>query len=640
MNSARTLSIATAAVCGASSLWASDIEVYAPAFDAAQQALVQAIESDPKLVYNPVSIIVKYDGEAETPARLAALSFVGGTPILDWEYLPDTQLVQVGVDPVIAVATLNSGLVPGIEYAELDWIVHTAVTPNDSMYTSLWGMHNTGQSVNGDPGINDADIDAAEAWDTFTGDPNFVIAVIDSGIDRNHPDLAANTWINPGEVAGDGLDNDGNGRIDDIYGWDFYANDNNPMDENNHGTHCAGTIGAVGNNGIGVVGVNWRCKLAALRFLGPSGSGSTSGAISAVNYCIGKNIKVSNNSWGGGGFSQSLLNAINNSANIGHVFLAAAGNNNTNIDVSPFYPAAYTSVNLIAVAATDNNDNRASFSNYGATRVDVGAPGVNIRSTIRNSSYAYFNGTSMATPHVAGLAGLLYGRNPSWTHQQIKAQIMDTARPVSALAGRCVTGGVINTQAAIGGSGGNTAPIVSISAPANGSTHNEGASITFTGSATDVQQGNMSASLIWTSNLQGQIGTGASFATTALGGGVHVITASVTDSGNLTGSASVTITVVGAPVAPSNCVATAITNGFAQVTWLDNSNNETGFELQRERRDTVNLIWIETTNFGPVAANSTSFLQFVTAGQRYRYRVRAINAAGASAWSNWHANNF
>jgi hypothetical protein len=335
-----------------------------------------------------------------------------------------------------------------------------------------------------------------------------------------------------------------------------------------------------------------------------------------------------------------MLNAINNSANIGHVFVAAAGNSNVNIDASAFYPAAYTSANIIAVLATDNNDNRASFSNYGATRVDVGAPGVNIRSTIRNSRYAYFNGTSMATPHVAGLAALLYGRNPSWTWSQVKDRIMTTTRPVASIATRCVTGGVINAEAAIGGSGGNTAPSVSISSPANGSTHNQGASITFTGSATDAQQGNMAASLIWTSNLNGQIGTGGSFASSALSGGVHVITASVTDAGGLTGSASVTITVIGAPAPPSSCLTTAVTAGFAQITWLDNSNNETSFEIQRERRDTVNLIWVETTNFPGIAANSTSYLQFVTAGQRYRFRVRAVNGAGASAWSNWSAANF
>jgi hypothetical protein len=636
----RTVSLAAVAVYGSSSAWASGVDVDSAAYDDAQCALVQAIESNPKLVYNPVSIMLKYSEAATPQAKQLALASVGGTPILEWEFLPDTQLVRVGIDPVIAVATLNSGFIPGIEYAELDWIVSINTTPNDPQYNNLWGMNNTGQTVNGDPGVAGADINAPQAWDTFTGDPNFVIAVIDTGIDRNHPDLAANTWINPGEIAGDGLDNDGNGRIDDVYGWDFYANDNNPMDENDHGTHCSGTIGGVGNNGVGVAGVNWRCKLAALRFLGPNGSGATSGAVSAVNYCIGKNIKVSNNSWGGGGFSQTMLNAINNSANIGHVFVAAAGNSNVNIDASPSYPASYNSANLIAVAATDNNDNRASFSNYGASSVDVGAPGVNILSSVRGTGYAYFNGTSMATPHVSGLAALLYGRNPTWTAAQIKTQIMSTARPVAALSGRCVTGGVINAQAAIGGSGGNTAPSVNITAPSNGATFGQGISITFTGTATDAQQGNMAASLIWTSNLSGQIGTGGSFANNTLVGGVHVITATVTDSGGLIGSASVTITVVGAPAAPSNCVATAITTGFAQVTWIDNSNNETSFELERERRDVANAVWVETTSLGPVAANSTSYLEFVTGGQRYRYRVRAVNAAGPSAWSNWYANNF
>ncbi len=609
-------------------------------FDTAQAQLREALAADAHLQFNPVSILVKFDDDATPEARQAALSFVGGVPIQDWDVVPNTHLIYAAMEPTHAVDLLNSGFVPGIDYAELDYIVRIDATPNDPSYNNLWGMNNTGQTVNGDPGIAGADINAPQAWDTFTGDPNFVVAIIDTGIDRNHQDLAANTWINPGEVAGDGVDNDGNGYIDDLYGWDFYANDSNPMDENNHGTHCAGTIGGVGNNGIGVVGVNWRCKLASLRFLGPSGSGSTSGAISAVNYCRIKGIKVSNNSWGGGGFSQTMLNAINNAAGVGHLFIAAAGNSNNNNDAAPSYPASYNAANLIAVLATDNNDNRASFSSYGATSVDVGAPGVNILSTVRNNGYSYFNGTSMATPHVSGLAALLYGRNPSWTYADVKSQIMNTARPVGNLAGRCVTGGVINAQAAIGGSGGNTAPIVNITSPANGASFGQGASITFTGTATDTQQGNMAASIIWTSQLAGQIGTGGSFSTTALGSGTHVVTATVTDSGGLTGAASVTISVVGAPAAPSNCLATAITQGFAQVTWTDNSNNELTFEIQRERRNFATASWVETTTVASRPANTVLYQEFVTAGQRYRYRVRSVNAAGASTWSNWSAATF
>ncbi|MBI5866356.1 MAG: S8 family serine peptidase [Planctomycetes bacterium] len=627
------MTLAAAAIIGGTSALAADLAIDQLSYSDAQRELVNAIESNPKLVYNPVSIIVQWADDASQEARQLSLAAVQGTPIQQWDIVPGAQLVRVGMEPSLAVDLLNSGVVPGIEYAELDWIVGIDTTPNDPYYTTLWGMNNTGQTVNGDPGIAGADINAPEAWDTYTGDPNFAVAVIDTGIQLNHPDLQANIWFNPGEVAGNGVDDDGDGYIDDVNGWDFYSNDSNPSDENSHGSHCSGTIGGVGNNGVGVVGVVWRCKLAALRFLGPSGSGSTSGAISAVNYCRTKGIKVSNNSWGGGGYSSTLFNAINNAASIGHVFVAAAGNAGANIDSSPSYPASYTCANLISVAATNNNDGIASFSNYGATSVDVGAPGVNIRSCVLTSSYAYYNGTSMATPHVTGLAVMLYGRNPSWTYSQIKAQIMNTARPISALAGRCVTGGVINAQAAIGGSGGNTAPIVSISSPANGGSYNQGTTLTFTGSAFDNQDGTISSSLVWTSNVQGQIGTGASFVFAGLVSGTHVITASATDSGGLAGSASITISILGVPNAPSGCTATKVSNGFARVNWLDNSNNETSFEIQRQQR--VNGLWANTMVVGSVGANTTSYLEFVTAGQRYRYRVRALNAAGASAYSSW-----
>lgn len=208
----------------------------------------------------------------------------------------------------------------------------------------------------------------------------------------------------------------------------------------------------VGNNSLGVVGVNWHVKLMALKFLNDSGSGSTSGTISAVNYAVNKGVKVSNNSWGGGSYSQALYHAIENGKAVGHIFVAAAGNNGTNNDVSPFYPASYTNDNLIAVAAIDSNDNKASFSNYGATSVDLGAPGVDILSTVLGSGYSYYSGTSMATPHVAGAAALLYGLNPTWTYAQVRDRILSTARPIAALSGKTVTGGILDLAAAVSGS--------------------------------------------------------------------------------------------------------------------------------------------------------------------------------------------
>lgn len=326
-----------------------------------------------------------------------------------------------------------------------DYIYSIAAAPNDTRYAELWSMNNTGQTG----GTADADIDAPEAWDLSTGSANVIVAVIDTGVDYNHPDLSPNMWHNPGETPGNGIDDDGNGYVDDIYGMDGCNNDADPMDDHYHGTHCAGTIGAKGNDGYGVVGVCWNVKIMALKFLNASGSGSTSDAVECMNYMIdqkqrGRNIVVASNSWGGSGSDQSLLDAINAAGNLGILFTAAAGNNGTNNDSTPFYPACYNSNYVIAVAATDHNDALASFSNWGASTVDLGAPGVNILSDKPGSAFQALNGTSMATPHVSGTIGLLAAIFPNDTALQRKTRILDYVDAVPALVGKCVTGGRLN----------------------------------------------------------------------------------------------------------------------------------------------------------------------------------------------------
>lgn len=277
---------------------------------------------------------------------------------------------------------------PDVEYAEPNYILKALATPTDTYFTNLWGLNNTGQNVNGTTGTSNADIDAPEAWDITQGSSSVVVAVIDSGVaitnnsSTGHPDLTANRWVNAGETCVNGVDDDGNGRIDDCYGWDFLNNDNDPMDYNGHGTHVAGTIGAVGNNSSGVVGVNWMVKIMPLRFLGATGSGSTTDAILAINYAANNGARIINASWGGGPYSQALYDAINYARSNNVLFVAAAGNDGTNNDTTPSYPASYDLDNIISVAATDQNDALASFSNRGATSVDLAAPGVNIYSTI------------------------------------------------------------------------------------------------------------------------------------------------------------------------------------------------------------------------------------------------------------------
>ncbi|QSX66567.1 MAG: DUF4347 domain-containing protein [Dolichospermum sp. DET69] len=327
------------------------------------------------------------------------------------------------------------------KYIEPDYIVTKAVTiPNDPGFGQLWGLNNTGQ--NG--GTPDADIDAPEAWDIQKGNPNLVIGVIDTGVDYNHPDLVGNIWTNPGEIAGDGIDNDNNGYIDDIRGWDFAYNDNNPSDVDGHGTHVSGTIAGKGNNGVGVTGVAWNAKIMPLKFLADDGFGSTSNAIKAIDYATAKGVKITNNSWGGGPSEQALYNAINAAGQAGALFIAAAGNDSIDTDTSPHYPSSYNLANIISVASTTNTDSLSWFSNYGLTSVDLGAPGSGIYSTLPNNSYGTYSGTSMASPHVAGAAALVWSQNPTWTAQQVKNTLMNTGDPIAALAGKTVSGKRLN----------------------------------------------------------------------------------------------------------------------------------------------------------------------------------------------------
>lgn len=321
---------------------------------------------------------------------------------------------------------------PTIAYVEPDYkITVNETVPNDPSYSKLYGM---------------TKISAPKAWDKYTGSKNVVVGIIDSGIDYTHTDLSSNVWTNPNEIAGNGIDDDNNGYVDDIHGWNFVADSNDPYDDNGHGTHVAGTIGAVGNNGIGVAGVTWNTQVAALKFLDADGSGYTSDAIEAINYATTNGFAITNNSWGGGAYSQSLYDAI---AAYQGVFIAAAGNNGKNIDSSASYPASYTLSNIISVAATTSSDGRASYSNYGATSVDLGAPGDSIYSTYPGNKYATLSGTSMATPHVSGAAALLKSYYPGLTTAQIKSVILANVDAVTSLKGKTVTGGRLNVYKAL-----------------------------------------------------------------------------------------------------------------------------------------------------------------------------------------------
>lgn len=360
---------------------------------------------------------------------------------------PDSYLVAFecnSIDTLDRMLEAYNRRIDEVAYAEPDYIVYAFETyPDDASFSQLWGLHNTGQSG----GTADADIDAPEAWDMAVGTTNVLVGVIDTGIDYTHVDLAANMWVNPGEagaLASNGLDDDGNGYVDDWKGWDFVNDDNDPMDDHYHGTHCAGTIGGVGNNLTGVAGVCWNLRMVGLKFLSASGSGSLSDAVDAIYYATGIGVDLTSNSWGGGGYSQAMADALADADAHDILFVAAAGNSSANNDTSPHYPSSYTNENIIAVAATDHRDGLAYFSCYGAESVDLGAPGVDIYSTSPNDGYRTLSGTSMATPHVAGACALLKSVSPGSSGRRIKDAIMDYADPVSSLTGRCISGARLN----------------------------------------------------------------------------------------------------------------------------------------------------------------------------------------------------
>lgn len=414
--------------------------------------------------YVPNEILVKFKAGTSPSARITALSRVKGATaekILThaMKHSGDNEGITLVKTPMAALDAIGrmKGSVE-IEYAEPNWIYTIDATPNDLYYTngSLWGMYGDATKP-----ANQYGSQAGEAWAAgHTGSGTVYIGIIDEGYMYTHEDLAVNAGTNSGEISGNGIDDDHNGYVDDIYGWDFDKNNNTVFDgtSDDHGTHVAGTIGAMGGNGIGVAGVCWSVKLIDAKFLGTRG-GTTANAIKAVDYFTslktkGVNIVATNNSWGGGGFSQGLYDAIARANTAGILFIAAAGNSGINIDSnSPSYPASYTNENIISVASINSSGALSGFSNYGFTSVDIGAPGEGIWSCIPKSSkgkivsgYASYSGTSMATPHVTGAAALYAASNPGVSVTQIKDAILTSAVSTPSLTGKCVTGGRLNVS--------------------------------------------------------------------------------------------------------------------------------------------------------------------------------------------------
>lgn len=440
-----------------------------------EQALSQTKPSDQNVgtdrqAFAPGRIIVKVEEEA--PAN-AVESLNRRNDARTEEKVPHSRVSVIDLPRDLSVdeAVERYENSPDIQYAEPDYLLYPDTTPDDPRYPEQWALNNTGQL----DGTEDFDIDAPEAWGATVGTAETVVAVIDTGVDIYHPDLKGNIWTNPDEVPGNNKDDDENGYVDDVHGWDFHNDDSSvfdPADGDTHGTHVAGIVAAQGNNKVGVTGVSWDTKIMPLKFIGPDVA-YTSDAIAALRYAVAEGIKISNNSWGGGGFSQSLFDAIKMADTAGLLFVASAGNDGEDTDTTLHYPSGYDSPNVMSVAATDQNDSLATFannsgaSNYGAATVDLAGPGRYILSTVPNDGYAYYSGTSMAAPHVTGVAALLEAQNQDRDDVVIKALILGSVDKKMNLADKVASGGRLNAARALGlDVTPNTAPLITDVRPA------------------------------------------------------------------------------------------------------------------------------------------------------------------------------
>ena len=398
--------------------------------------------------YADGEVLVKFKSGTDSALIAQTNAFVGASLL---ETLGDLNWIRVKLPAGMPVekAIEEYKQFGEIEVVQPNFYYHLLATPNDPQYSNT-GMYGLSK------------ISAPAAWDMTTGSSSVVVADIDTGLRYTHEDIAANAWTNPGEINGNNIDDDGNGFIDDYYGYDFRYNDPDPLDENGHGTHTAGTIGAVGNNGVGVTGVNWNVKLMAIKIYSAGGTDSTSAMlVNAYNYVRlmknrGVNIRVTNNSYAdcpeACGYDQATRDALNALGEAGVLNVFAAGNNSgRNIDTQPLYPASYDLPSILAVASSTSTDARSGFSNIGVVSVDLAAPGSSVYSTYNgsNSSYATLSGTSMATPHVAGAAALLSSFNPNLSAASLKATLMNTVDVLAAWNGIVKTGGRLNVQRAL-----------------------------------------------------------------------------------------------------------------------------------------------------------------------------------------------
>lgn len=590
-------------------------------------------------------LLVKFrSGTAKASAQKAHQT-AGATVIQRLKIVPDVERVRLsnGLSVKDAITQYMSN--PDVEYAEPNYIrkvVSTEVVPSDLYFRDQWALRNTGQYAYGTAG---ADINATEAWRVSTGSYDITIAVLDTGVDYNHNDLASNMWRNLSECNGvSGVDDDNNGFIDDCAGWDFVScedfsncplpgtGDNDPMDEYGHGTHVAGIIGAVGNNQTGVAGVMWRSRILPVRALNQNGEGSDLDIAAGIAYAVQMGAKVINASWGGYASSQTEMDAVSDANAKGVLFVAAAGNDSNNNDLNPAYPASYPFGNIISVAATDQNDLRVPFSNFGYSTVDVGAPGVYIISTVPTwmaDSYGYgyleqFSGTSMAAPHVTGLAGLLYSYYYNFDYTQIRNMILSYVNLNPSLDGWVSSRGRISASRSM----------FALCEPYD-----------LTLNRTSALQINLSWTDIATEEsnylVERKEEGGAYVLVATLGQNANAYTESsnfkdgtkyyyrlrlknwIGESPGVHENERSIITVLNPP---THLSASALSNTQISLNWVDNSNSESGSKIFRHGND---------ASFVQVGLTGPNVSTFVDSGlntaTKYWYEVRAYNAVAGDS---------
>lgn len=424
--------------------------------------------------------VVKLTRAEGRPAALAIASRTGKAESKEeaptgWRYLPAVDLYIVEEEGRNRLNRLQKD--GAVEAAEDGLDVRLEALPNDPLLKDQgWASE------------KDIDVGALEAWGLLDGGERVTVAVIDTGIDTAHPDLAPNLWTNGGEIPGNGKDDDGNGYIDDVNGYNFWDHSGDVTDENDHGSHLAGIIGAVGDNGLGVAGVDWNARLMALRFTDERGNGTSTKAIESIDYAIRNGAKIINASWtlkldgeAKGTQSDLLRQAIQKASEAGVLFVTASGNQfqtdeGLDVDRSPVYPAAYRTANMVSVAAADAKGDLASYSNFGMATVDLAAPGASILSTSADAGYLSMSGTSMAAAFVSGAAALVYSINPDLTAAQVKAVLDNAVAPSASLEGKVLTGGMINLHEAVSivQSGSiPDAPVASVSSRPSDTTSND-----------------------------------------------------------------------------------------------------------------------------------------------------------------------